>query len=274
MAPIPTGSLCTRNCLGHLLDHRYCVERVDTMTQRCKAGFHEGPNPNYCDLCAKCTICHLPLTIEEYQWNLDRWQAYLKAHSDEAPDPIFEHPHCLSESEKASLSVESATIPQLAFDKVNASRLLGMAVDYNDIHSVKVNCGQAEVYTREWINELSVMEGFDSDKIQDSVIKRLRVMETIAATLYQFLRSKKRDIEIQYNEKYNDQHEQARKDRAANAITAPVTKARTEKKEQTKEEKAIDKLVALGLTREDAISTIKDASIKAAARGKESTTIN
>lgn len=241
---------------------------------------HETERRDYCNECAICVHCKLPLTLEEYQWNLGQYGKLLKEEPTEVPPILFEHPHCLSEVERLTLTSDNLQIAQTTFDKINASRLLSMAVDYQDNLSLSTNKERSEVYTRAAINQLSIEAEFNREATMDSVAKRLRVMETIASTLYAFLRSKKRDIENDFNEKYNNQHEGARAARKANETAAPNTVARVEKAAKSKEEKHIEGLMkATGLGREDIIAQIAEAKIKAEARGKtqppaEPTTIN
>lgn len=226
---------------------------------KCKTGIHEVDRADYCHFCAQCAVCHLPLTIEEYQWNLDRWGTILKSNPSEAPDAIFEHPHCLNPTESASLLTETSTIPQTVFDKVNASRLLKSAVD------------NIREYSRLPITMLSI----------EDQIKHLREIEKIAADVYATLRAKKRDIETDINELYNTrtetsrelkQREKAEAERVASLSPAPQTAARVEKKQLSKEEKAIQQLMqATGLNKEDATAQIAEAKSIAEKRGQRPT---
>ena len=217
---------------------------------RCSLDLHDIPlQGGYCSECAVCQFCHKKLSAPEYNWCLSVAAKY--------EQPIaFQHPGCFSEIERLSKSAESVTIPKAYFDKLNAARLLLEPI--SELNP-KTNEIDAQLKARQFIHDMSLEDKF-------LFLKR---MESISSECSLLLSKSRRDLENKFSERDKEKFVEARRQREAQKELAPKTREKVEKKKLSKDEKAIEYLMHLGLSREDAI--VQRDEMKAKANTREGT---
>ena len=217
---------------------------------RCSLDLHDIPLPGgYCSQCAKCQFCHKQISAPEYQWCL------LVAAKYEQPI-AFQHPGCFSEIERLANSAESVTIPKAYFDKLNAARLLLEPI--SELNP-KTNEIDAQLKVRQFVHEMTLEDQF-------LFLKR---MESVASECSLLLSKSRRDLETKFSERDKEKFVEARRQREAQKDLSPKTHERVAKKKLSKDEKAIEYLMHLGLTESEAIAQRDEMKTKAAARNGE-----
>lgn len=211
----------------------------------------------YCKECALCYLCHKTLSPAEYFFCLR------EAERDSDPDagiisnPLFVHPSCFSEAERARLLSETVTIPRELFNKLNACRLLiePMKIEGmkdSDVLQSKTQEQDAGVNATWFIHE-SAKERSSEDH-QEYLYIVLRRMESCAAVLSLAVSKHRRSIELNLDKKVAKQNQDAREERQYHTKhKTPKTEARTERRQLSQEERAIERIQKLlGCTPDEA----------------------
>lgn len=203
----------------------------------------------FCQECALCYLCHKTLSPAEYFFCLR------EAERDSDPDagiisnPVFVHPSCFSEAERSTLASETVTIPRELFNKLNACRLLieplkigGMKDE--DVLQSKTQEQDAGVKATWFIHESA--KSRSSEDHQEYLYSVLRRMESCAATLSLAVSKQRRSIELNLDKKVAKQNLEAREERQRHTShKTPKTEARTERRQLSQEERAIERIQKL-----------------------------
>jgi hypothetical protein len=213
----------------------------------CRAGHSLQTPGGYCPTCATCSLCKRQLTVTEYHWTLE--------HCKEGQEPNFRHPGCFSEVERLLLASEEVSIPRALFDKLNACRLL---LEPLEDRNVKTNEQDADIRCQHWIHNSAQTRSYEDHSQYLYLV--LRRAESICTTLSLAVSKQRRTIEQELSEKDKLAHLEARTTARAHRDLAPTTHKKVEKRKLTKEDKAIQALVNLGLSEADARKSIQRTS--------------
>lgn len=196
---------------------------------------------------ALCSVCQKELTVVEFDWCVDQ----NKKHSTN----VFQHPRCFSAEELALIQSESISIPRHLFDKANAARLLFEPSPDEITHSLDHK--SIQVQTEYWL----VGQSFEYTRAF------VRKMESVASAARLILNrlDREKNFSPEKEEAYWKRVEQ---ERSIHAVKAPATAAKAERKVLSAEEKKLKFFMqSLGMSREDALASIKEAEEKAKSRG-------
>lgn len=217
---------------------------------------HELPIVSgYCFQCAICRICNQQISGIEYEWCLTQWTRAVKL--DPTLVLVFEHPNCISAEEREALANKTVEVPQRIFDKLNAARLL---FEVSEEVSKDTNTKQAEIFNSQWCAGMSY----------EQLCLHLIRLESAASNTMLLIGRSHKDIDIDLSKRDKELASQAQAERTQHRTKAPATKDKYEKKAETAEEKAFNKMVStfmhLGMSREDSEAQAKDAITKRNAR--------
>lgn len=220
----------------------------------CRQSLHEIPTTGgYCSICAVCQICEKQISAIELDWCYRRAAA---GGSGGHGEVTFEHPSCFSTADRESLANKTIEIPQHLFDKLNAARLL---FEPSPDLSRSTNEKQAELFLVPWLVDMDY---------ENLCLFLVRLESIASATMLAIGRSHK-DIDVSLRERDSAKFQESETQRRKHQDVAPVTHARTERKQLSKEERLIDKYISMGLSPENARSFVAEAIAKGKARSQE-----
>lgn len=205
-------------------------------TRLCAANLHEiSSGSGYCLTCAKCDLCLKQLTVAEYEWNLRN-----NAKNEGLPRRM-EHPACLRQEERLELASESVTVTRSTLDKLNAARLL---IEPNMSWGIDTNQQDAQFAAQRLMHMMST----------EQVVVMLARLESVCAALTLATRKDRKPIEIRIKQKQAEDFKAA--NAARNAPKVPKTTLKVEKRQLTKEDKAVQALMNIGLSEEEARESV------------------
>lgn len=211
----------------------------------------------YCLTCATCYICHKQLNPQEYFFSLREADRGSDLEAGIINNPVFVHPSCFSEAEKAILASESLTIPKSLFNKLNARLLIMEPLEIGgmrdtDVLAAKTQEQDAYNKAQSFIYDSARIR--NSEEHQEYIYTVLRRMESFCAALSLTVSKSRRATELNLDKKIADQNQKAREERRqSQEHKTPKTEARTERKVQTAEDKKLQKMMnLLGCTEAEA----------------------
>lgn len=212
----------------------------------------------FCKECAVCYLCQKPLTPAEYFYDLRQAERDSDPAAGIIANPTFTHSSCELETARHLIVSESVTIPRRMFDLLNSCRLLiepleigGMGKD--ESLSIKTQEADAARQSTYFISRSAIER--NAEEHQEYLYTCLRRMETCCAVLSLAVSKSRRSTELNLDKKIAAQNLDARETRRKmESNPTPRTAAKTEKRQLSKQELALEKIQKLlGCSPQDAL---------------------